>query len=278
MVLGSKCINALVYSARKASQLWYGLIQKAAATFGSATTTCIGQPRRSETDTLLNRRSTAVRRILYVQFGDPAAYPPIEHSAHILAERNWDVILLGTDAYGVQNLKVTAHPQILVRNLALAKLAGRQSVQYVYFFIWCLYLIWTWRPAWIYASDPLALPAIWLIRKFTTARIIYHEHDSPNATPARSWFMKAVLMCRKKLARDVELCVIPQQERLIKFLEETNRQSPTVCVWNCPRLCEVQYNYDKEESEQDDKLILHYHGSINSERLPKELVVAASSI
>ena len=44
------------------------------------------------------------RRILYVQFTNPAAYPPLEHSARILADAGWDVMFLGTGALGADRL------------------------------------------------------------------------------------------------------------------------------------------------------------------------------
>ena len=36
------------------------------------------------------------RRILYIQFTDPAVYPPLEHSSRLLADRGWEVLILGT--------------------------------------------------------------------------------------------------------------------------------------------------------------------------------------
>ncbi len=259
-----------------AAELSYGRMQKALSTVRSAIALHLDRRRRLRPDPLRHRRGNVVRRILYIQFSDPAAYPPIEHSSQIFAERDWDVVLLGSDAFSTQNLRLSAHPRILAKNLSLAKAGGLVSLQYIYFFFWCLYWTCTWRPAWIYASDPLVLPAVWLVRKFTNARIIYHEHDSPNPVRARSWFMTAVLMCRKNLAKEVELCILPQQERLIDFTKTTGRQRPTICVWNCPRLGEIQCNDDGKKTAQGSDLIIYYHGSINRERLPEELVIAAS--
>jgi glycosyltransferase involved in cell wall biosynthesis len=221
-------------------------------------------------------RKIVARRILYAQFADPAAYPPVEHSSHILAERGWHILLLGTDAFSVQKLKLSAHPRIKVINLSLTKAGGRLNVQYVFFLLWCLYLTCRWRPAWIYASDPLAVPAVWLVSALTRSRVIYHEHDSPNAESARSWFARTVLKYRATLARRAELCVFPQQERLIDFVKATGRKRPTVCVWNCPRLGELQDKDDDETIVEGEDLILYYHGSINRERLPKDLLIAAS--
>ena len=52
------------------------------------------------------------RRILYVQFTDPAAYPPIEHSSRLFAERGWEVFMVGMDTAGALNLKLPVHPRI----------------------------------------------------------------------------------------------------------------------------------------------------------------------
>src|SRR3974390_1791092 len=151
------------------------------------------------------------RRVLYLQYADPAAYPPIEHSSKILADRGWEVVLLGTHAFGDHNFSLPPHPRIRAKNL---RSRGNQGIEYFFYFIWSLYWVWRWRPKWIYASDPLVLPTIWMLRKLSRARLLYHEHDSPNRDRANSWFMRLVLGCRRMLGSDAELCIIPQQERL----------------------------------------------------------------
>src|ERR1700676_2881672 len=98
-----------------------------------------------------------VRRILYVQFADPAAYPPVEHSTQILAERGWDIVLLGTDAFGNQKLALPPCPRIRLKNLSLTRAWVPLGVEYIVFLLRCIYWAFVWRPAWIYASDPLAL-------------------------------------------------------------------------------------------------------------------------
>ena len=35
------------------------------------------------------------RRILYIQYTNPAGYPPLEHSSRLLAARGWVVVFLG---------------------------------------------------------------------------------------------------------------------------------------------------------------------------------------
>lgn len=212
------------------------------------------------------------RRILFVQFTDPAAYPPLEHASGIFADRGWNIVFLGAEAFGVQQLRLPNHRRVQVKKLAAAKTRIGQRLQYFTFFFWTLYWTWAWKPDWIYGSDPFSLPILWAVRKLTKARVVYHEHDSPNFDKARSWFMRAVIACRERLGSEVELCVIPQHERLLEFLKATRRDRPTLCVWNCPRISEVQ----DIPSSSGPELVLYYHGSINSCRVPTQLIVAAA--
>jgi glycosyltransferase involved in cell wall biosynthesis len=213
-----------------------------------------------------------IRRILYLQFTDPAAYPPVEHSSSLLAERGWQVFILGTGTLGELNLQLPIDHRMVLKKIGFVQAGWMQKLQYILFFFLTLYWIWRWRPSWIYASDPLTCPIVWLVKRIVQVKVIYHEHDSPNADQAKSWFLKWVLAFRRRLARDAEVCVLPQQARLTWFLETTKRTKPAFCVWNCPRLDEM---VDKN-SDQNRELIIHYHGSITSARLPIQLIVAAS--
>jgi len=214
-----------------------------------------------------------IRRILYVQYADPAAYPPIVHSTELLAERGWDIVLLGTHAFGDQGLKLARRPRIRVENLPPVASSLGQRLQYVHFFLRCLFWTWTWRPQWIYASDPLTLPALWLLSRLTNARIVYHEHDSPNLKDVTSAFTRLIWKCRLLVGRRADLCVLPQKERLADFVQTTGREARTVCVWNCPRQREVR---KAPLPKGNDALTIYYHGSINAARVPPELVIAAS--
>jgi glycosyltransferase involved in cell wall biosynthesis len=211
------------------------------------------------------------RRILYLQFADPAAYPPLEHSSKLLADRGYNVVMLGTDTFGDKTMKMPHHSRVRIKKLPIVS-GNRRKLQYTYFFFWTFFWSIFWRPEWIYASDPLCLPAVWAIRKFSGARIIYHEHDAPNELWVQSPFMRLALACRKSIARSVELCVVPQQGRLAGFLEATRRQRPTLCVWNCPGRDEIA----GEAVSERHPFVIHYHGSINRSRLPPQLIVAAS--
>jgi glycosyltransferase involved in cell wall biosynthesis len=221
------------------------------------------------------------RRILYVQFTDPAAYPPVEHSSSLLAERGWQVLILGTGTLGELNLQLPLSPHIRVKKLGFVQGGWAQKLQYLVFFCWTLYWTVRWQPQWIYASDPLVCPVVWWVRRFIYVRVVYHEHDSPHIDQANTWFMRQVFAYRERLARDAELCILPQRERLLQFLKVTGRKKHTYCVWNCPQLHEVadvnSYQNDHHADNGHD-LIIHYHGNIGSTLLPRELVLAASRL
>jgi glycosyltransferase involved in cell wall biosynthesis len=212
------------------------------------------------------------RRILYVQYTDPAAYPPVEHSSRLLAQRGWEVLILGSGSFDNLNLRLSSHPRIRVKKLGFVHGGWRQKVHYMVFFFVLVYWTWRWRPLWIYASDPLACPVVWILQKIFGLNVVYHEHDTPNVDAEYSWFYTKVLAYRIKLASNASLCILPQHERLSQFIETTRRTKPTFCVWNCPRLDEI----GDGTSDQNDHLIVYYHGSITSDRLPPQVVIAAS--
>lgn len=211
-------------------------------------------------------------RILYLQFEDAAAYPPLEHSSRILAERGWDIAFLGAEVVSDGALRFPDHSQMVVDNIRADALWGIQPLRYTYFIIKTLWWIIAWRPTWIYASDPTVLPALRVAHKLTSPDIIYHEHDSPNPGPNTSRFMRLVWRCRKIIGREAAICILPQQQRLEEFMRVTKREKPSFCVWNCPSRSEIR----KNTSADDPGLVVYYHGSINAARLPPELAVAVS--
>src|SRR5262249_39638476 len=94
----------------------------------------------------------SARRIIYIQFTDPAAYPPLEHSSLLLKSRGWEIVFLG-----IRAKEHFRFPQVLhlsVHNMRIAGTKWGQKLQYFTFFLWTLGWTLLWRPRWIYASDP----------------------------------------------------------------------------------------------------------------------------
>lgn len=211
-------------------------------------------------------------RIVYIQYTNPGAYPPLVHSSRILAGRGWHVLFLGTGARGANELTIPEHPNIQCKQKAFCPPGWRQKLHYVWFSFWCLFWVFRWKPDWIYASDLWScLPAVliqWLLR----VPLVYHEHDSPAATAPRG-FIRLTYWARRQCARVANFCILPNAQRAKWFQAETQAAKVQV-VWNCPSLDEVP------PARNSPGLVrkLLYHGSIVPERLPLTVVEALKEI
>jgi glycosyltransferase involved in cell wall biosynthesis len=214
---------------------------------------------------------TAKPLVIYIQYTNPAGYPPLEHSSRILAGLGWNVIFLGASADGADMLAFPKHPAITVRRLPGFGLGLPQRLNYACFILWTLMACLWHRPRWIYASDPLSCPAALIIQRIVGCKVIYHEHDSPTYSASLSRVQRLVQNARTKLARNADLCVLPQEKRLAAFVTETGRTGPVECVWNCPRRDEVAAARERKESQP---ITFYYHGSINQERFPLSILDA----
>jgi glycosyltransferase involved in cell wall biosynthesis len=214
-----------------------------------------------------------VKRILYIQYTNPAGYPPLEHSSRILAEDGWQVLFLGTGALGADALRFPQHPNVRVRCLDFCRPGWRQKLHYFYFCVWVLGWTLRWHPSWIYASDPLVCPAALLLCSLPWLRVLYHEHDSPDGPPAGG-FQRLVRWARRQVARRATCCVLPNEVRLERFKAETGRRQDVFCVWNCPSSPEVA----PRRAPASGGFWLLYHGSIVPDRLPLAAVSALAAL
>ena len=211
-------------------------------------------------------------RILYVQYTNPAGYPPLQHSSRMLAGRGWRVLFLGTGALGADVLRFPEHPQIREKRLRFQPPGWRQKGHYLLYCAWVLAHVVLWRPKWVYASDlwscPPALIASWRL----WVRVLYHEHDSPSGNPRG--FQKLCLWARRRLAKRARLCVLPSEGRARVFADE-NKPKRIEVVWNCPAKEEVG---PPKPPAAGERLLLVYHGSIVPERLPPAVVEALAKL
>lgn len=208
-------------------------------------------------------------KILYFQYTNPGAYPPVEHSSRIMAERGWKVTVLGVHSLTTERLRFATHPNVERRLLGYCAPGWRQKLHYGWFALWVIVQALRWRPGWIYASDELSCPVAVILSYCPSLRVIYHEHDCPGEawqSGKRTRFMRFVLRCRRKLARRSVFCILPNQERVEEFKRQTGTKRPILCVWNCPSLSEVPGSSIGAKSH--DKFILFYHGSIVPARVP----------
>ena len=215
------------------------------------------------------------KRIVYVQYTNPAGYPPLEHSSRILADAGWEVLFLGTGALGgADTLQFPDHPLITVKQVPFCPVGIWQKIHYVMFGLWVLRSVLAWRPRWVYASDLLSCPVALALSWVTRTRIIYHEHDSPIAS-AGSATNRFVMWCRRALVRRADYCVLPNQQRAEHFQAETGAGSKVARVWNCPRKDEI--GGPRAPWKGHDVWLL-YHGSIAQSRLPMALITALAKL
>lgn len=209
-------------------------------------------------------------RILYVQYTNPAGYPPLEHSSRILADAGFEVLFLGTGALGSGSLVLPPHERIGVRQMPFSPAGWRQKLHYLRFLIWVMWWTLRWDPQLVYASDILSCPVALLLSYRPGLRVIYHEHDSP-APGGGTLFQRVCLAARRQLARRAELNILPNERRAELFAREIGNSSNVVCVWNCPAAEEV--GPPRGLYGAGDLWVL-YHGSIVPARLPLSVIEA----
>jgi glycosyltransferase involved in cell wall biosynthesis len=212
------------------------------------------------------------KRILYVQYTNPAAYPPLEHSSRILAGASWKVRFLGVSVAAVDSLQMEPHPAIEISTLPSRQGSRWQKLQYIVFLKWAFLHVLLWRPRWVYVSDVLAAPLAWAASLIPGVRVIYHEHDSPSSDGG-TVFMRVCRAFRRRLGRRVELAILPNEERAARFREETGEGGEVRVVWNCPELHEVR----EPRPPLSGAVRLLYHGSIVRARLPPVVLEAMAA-
>lgn len=213
------------------------------------------------------------RRILYLQYTNPAGYPPLEHSSRMFADSGWEVAFAGTAAVGTARLEFPKHPGIVVRRLGYCRAGWKQKLHYGWFCLWSLAWAVRWRPGWVYASDLLACPPAWLVSVLVRAEALYHEHDSPSST-AIGPFARIAHWARKKLAHRARLCILPNALRARHFAETTGCSNVAV-IWNCPSLREV---FPAKNGNVSGVFRLYYHGNLSRQLIPETVVHALAML
>ena len=214
---------------------------------------------------LTAQRMPKARRALFIQFTDPAGYPPLEHSSRILAREGWSVRFVGLRA---GTLELPPHPRIECVSRARVSGGLRTKLQFLRWTLTCVFHAWKWRAEMVYCSDPFAaLPGL-IIQCLFGRMVIYHEHDSP--PDGRSGgFQTAMEWCRRKIGRKADVVVLPSEARMRQFQEKTATQGRCIVVWNTPSHDEV---LPVPRQPLAHGLRVVFHGSIVPERFPMAYV------
>ena len=219
------------------------------------------------------------KRVLYLQYTNPAAYPPLQHSSRILADRGWEVLFLGRETDDTKDLRFPPHERITVKRFPYVAPGWRQKLHYVGFMLWAVGWALRWRPDWLYVSDPLTSPAALLLSVLPGLSVLYHEHDSPPAAgygENETALMRLVAFSRRKLAQRVDVSVLPNKRRAQHFVRETEVPAPSVqCVWNCPARREAE---EHSTSQAEGEIRVLYHGSLNTKLLPFSVLDALTQL
>jgi len=210
-------------------------------------------------------------RVLYVQYTNPAAYPPLMHSAQMLAGAGFDVTAIGTLKAG-DTLRFPADTRVDVQLRRFEGIGWRQKAGYLRYAATVTSWAARHRPRWIYASDALSAPAASVAATVSGARVVYHEHDSPTPSARDSRFQQFVLRSRRRLAGRADICVLPNAGRAAAFERSTGRRNAAV-VWNCPARAEV-----RPPRVAGSGMRVLYHGSIVPARLPESVVHALTRL
>ena len=215
-------------------------------------------------------------RVLYVQYTNPAAYPPLEQGAAQLADAGCEVLFLGTRSRAVASLRLAPHPRITCTLLEGDATEGWQLKRhFVRFTTWVVRQARQYRPDWVYVSDIMGAPAGWILSRVFGMRVIYHEHDRFEPHGA-SVFMRLCLTIRRRLARAAMVNVLPSDGRIDLLCADTGvARTSCLRVWNCPSLLHVR---PTPSPVRRNALGLLFYGSIVPSRVPLSLLHAMARL
>jgi len=205
------------------------------------------------------------KHIVYLQFGNPGAYPPICHSSRILADAGWKIRHFGLRSPATDALKLPQHSNIDATLFHLSTKRIGRLLNYQQVFAQALVYCLRYKPVAIYASDPFVASTALLLKRATKIPVIYHEHDLPIG-PQRA----TARLSRSRLADEATLRVFPSKRRAQIYKAQTACTRDTLEVANCPSLKEIM----TADPKFGEPIRLLYHGSIVPARLPITVIEA----
>ena len=219
-----------------------------------------------------------MKKVIYIQYSDPVHWPVLMHGAHILAEKKVSIMMLGAQNIKEESNRVqfTTHQNIKIKLLGYVSPGLLQKIHYLFFNLWVLVYVLIWRPDVVYASEKLVCPIAYIIKKFFgRIKLIYFE--PMYAGTGGDIKPKFVREYRKKLAVIADLCMLPNEPRLEKFIEDVGDHGNAIFVYNLPRHQEFE-KIPMREKNTTDKLKLFSFGHIGADRLPPELFEALEEL
>lgn len=213
------------------------------------------------------------RHALFLQATEAGAYPPVISAAVLLADAGWQVTVLSAPVRGL-DLPMTHHPGIRVETVAERPSDRMPPRAYAGYGWHAARLAHRLKPAVIYASDPLgSLPGLMARRVAgARARLVYHEHDSPNRNADLNPLIRRA---RNAALAEATAVVFPNAGRAAAVARDVPRApARPFVVWNVPRRGELP---PLPPQPPQTPLVVYYHGSINPDRLPRAVAEAVAS-
>ncbi len=212
------------------------------------------------------------RRVLYVQYTNPGAYPPLLHGARLFADAGWKVVSLGIRVRRTESLEGGDQAGIHTFRLPYCGPGILQRIHYALFWVSCVATVAVFRPRWIYASDQLSCPVVLSLSLIPGLRVLYHEHDVPSLGVV-DWAGRVLSAARAGLCRRAHLVVTPNLARQSALPPVP--ASRRLVVANYPLLRQVATS-GRDVWSPPLRLILQ--GSLGPARLPLSLFSALGEL
>lgn len=209
-------------------------------------------------------------KVLYIQYNNPGAYPPLINSARIFEELGWQTTFIGLDTKSTREL---VFPESISTRVSLV-MGKTPLLRFVNFHLKSIAKTLFYKPDVLYISDESACFAGVLASLFSSALVIYHEHDY--TIESNSLKSRVLRLCRNKISSMAGMIVVPSHARAeASFTEKIKAAKKIEVVFNCPALIEIKSSKIISRTFQhDQKTRLYYHGSLVPARLPQSLLEA----
>ena len=217
------------------------------------------------------RSKMGKHRALFVQYVNPAQYPPLINASRILVKAGFQVRFVGLPGAGqASSLVLPDRPEI---EFAPLRSSHNGCLRYLHFLVSVLVHGLVWRPSVIYCSDSMSTPVLVMACLFKCRKKIYHEHDFDMRLVRRKGLFCRLLRLVYKLAvRRADLCVFPNRGRQalsVSVAKSTGNHS--FCVMNCPSIEEME---PLSRTESPDCFVVLYQGNIGPGGLPLTVLTA----
>ena len=219
-----------------------------------------------------------MKKILYIQYTDPFLWPVVVHGSNILAAKGYKVLFLGVQSVSdvSKRIDMTLNDNVTIKLLWYLNPGAWQKIQYVFFNLWVLMHFVFWRPHVIYASEKLVCPVAYVIKilRKKTKLIYFEPIYLGEGVQIRPEFVRA---SRQRLARVADLCLVPNEARLVKFIEDVGDHGNTIFAHNFPRHQEFKGILFRKNPETE-KLKLFCFGFLGPDKLPFQLFEALEEL